>query len=167
MNYGNIFKNIPPASSEWSSMSYNTDYICLNLIDSFGNNWKEIRKQISSFHSHLARRGLNPFQQFCGRRKGVWRIVLEVDWVVKMWSIFGGRFRFFRESDYKFYSTTLTWPIIYIQTERCYITGYFSFLFLAYFVVISFLILSICSFLLIAYLSRKCIISSTNKYYNI
>ena len=55
----------------------------------------------------------------------------------KDWSVFGGcgGVRVFRDSNYKFYLTTLIRLIIKVQTERCCIACYFSLMFLAYFIL--------------------------------
>ena len=53
----------------------------------------------------------------------------------KRQSIFGERFKIFRDNNYRFYFTTLTGLTINMQTERRYITSYFSLMFLAYFIL--------------------------------
>lgn len=53
----------------------------------------------------------------------------------KVWPILGGGFRVFNNSNYRFYSTTLIWFIIYMQTERLSFFC-FSVMFLAYFIFI-------------------------------
>ena len=72
----------------------------------------------------------------------------------KGWSIFGGgTFRAFRNSNYKFYFTALIWRTIYMQTERCCITCYFSLCFylISRFIKSFFLLV----FYLIAYWRKK------------
>ena len=49
--YENMLKSITEARSECTAKhgnktSYNTDYIVPDLIDSFGDDWKEIKTQI-------------------------------------------------------------------------------------------------------------------------
>ena len=49
--YENMLKSIATARSECTAKhenkaTYNTDYIIPNLIDFFGNDWKEIKTQI-------------------------------------------------------------------------------------------------------------------------
>ena len=52
-----MLKSIATAYSECTAkqknkVSYNTDYIVPNLIDFFGNDWKEIKMQIEKRNIH-------------------------------------------------------------------------------------------------------------------
>ena len=87
------------------------------------------------------------FQQFCGRE--CLKIFLEGILDGKGASIFGGEVRDFRDynfynfyiTNYNFYITNPIWLTIYMQTERCCIACYFSLTFLAYFVLLNYLLI--------------------------
>ena len=74
---------------------------------------------------------VNSFQRF-GRRIFE-EIILEGSLMEKGDQILEVVFRVFRDSNNKFYITTLIWLTIDKQIERCFITRYFSLIFLAYF----------------------------------
>ena len=71
----------------------------------------------------------------------------------KRWSIFGEGFSVFRDSNYKFYFTTLIWLTIYVLSESFCITCYFSLMLLAYFVLLK--VFLIVYYFMIAYLREK------------
>ena len=55
--YENMLKSIATAGSKCTAKqenkaSYNTDYIVPDLIDSFGDDWKEIKTQIAKRNIH-------------------------------------------------------------------------------------------------------------------
>ena len=56
-NYKNMLKSIATARSEWAAKqenkaSYNTAYIVSDLIDFFGDHWKEIKIQTEKRNIH-------------------------------------------------------------------------------------------------------------------
>ena len=90
-----------------------------------------------SFHQPLARGGMhfnNSVEEEESLKNFFWRSGLGL--MGKSWSIFGGGFWVFRNTNYKYYFTTLTWLTICMQTGICCITCCFSLVFLAYFVLL-------------------------------
>ena len=56
-----MFKSIAIASSECTAnlkkkASYSTDYIVPDLIDFFGNDWKEIKMQIENINIYVCKK---------------------------------------------------------------------------------------------------------------
>ena len=83
--------------------------------------------------------------RWCGG--GVGKSISTILWEGVFEDLFGGGswwergVRDFRDNNYNFYITNPIWLTIYMRTERCCIACYFSLTFLAYFVLLNYLLI--------------------------
>ena len=68
--YENMLKSIATARNECTAKhenkaSHNTDYIAPNLIDYFGDDWKEIKTQIEKGNFHNCKKYCTDYKLVC------------------------------------------------------------------------------------------------------